>query len=111
MGDVPDHFRYRRTEEFVARTIAGETVLVPIRQQIGDLESIYTLNDVATFIWERLANEPTVAEIAAAVEETFSAEAAEIRRDLEEFLGHLRSLRAIQPIDDQPDSSGPPPPR
>ncbi len=95
----------------MARTIGDETVLVPIRQQIGDLESIYTLNEVATFIWERLADEPTVAEIALALEETFSAEAAELRRDLEEFLGHLRSLRAIQPIDDQPDPTGPPPPR
>jgi len=99
MSPLRDDARYHRTDEFVARTIAGETVLVPIRQQIGDLESILTLNDVATFIWERLADGASVGDIAAALEESFEAQAAEIRRDLEEFLEQLLSIRAIQRID------------
>ena len=111
MSHLLDDWRYQRTEEYVARVIAGETVLVPIRQQIGDLGEICTLNEVATFIWERLADRPTVAEIAAALEETFEAEAAQIRQDLEEFLEQLLSLRAIQRIDAQPDAPGPTPPR
>lgn len=111
MDTLPDNARYRRTEEFVGRAIAGETVLVPIRQQIGDLESIYTLNEVATLIWERLAGPATVAEIAAALEEAFAGDPAEIRRDLEEFLGQLLSLRAIQSIDVQSGPIDPTPPR
>jgi hypothetical protein len=95
--DVP----YQRTEEFVARAIAGETVLVPIRRQIGDLESIYTLNEVATFIWERLAEPSTVAEIALALEGAFAGDPAEMRRDLGEFLAELLDLGAIRPPDGQ----------
>jgi hypothetical protein len=87
--------RYQRTEEFVARTIAGETVLVPIRRQIGDLESIYTLNEVATFIWERLAKPSTLAEIALALDAAFAGDSAEMRADLEEFLGELLDLGAV----------------
>jgi hypothetical protein len=111
MSHLPDDARCQRTEEYVARTIAGETVLVPIRQQIGDLGEICTLNEVATFIWERLADRPTAAEIAAALEETFEAEAAQIRQDLEEFLEQLLSIRAIQHLDASPDAPGPTPPR
>ena len=97
--------RYQRTEEFVARAIAGETVLVPIRRQIGDLESIYTLNEVATFIWERLAESSTVAEIALALEGAFAGDPAEMRTDLGKFLTELLDLGAIGPA----DSHGPAP--
>ena len=111
MGILPEHVRYRRTEGFVARTIAGETVLVPIRQRLGDLESIYTMNEVATFIWERLLEPATVAQIAAAVKEEFEADPVEIRRDVEDFLGQLISLQAIRAIDESPDVPGPMPPK
>ena len=99
MTILSETVRYRRTEAFVARAIAGETVLVPIRRQIGDLESIYTLNDVATFIWERLAEPATVAEIARALDDAFAGDPAEIRSDLGEFLAELLSLGAIEPAD------------
>ena len=102
MGILSDSARILRNEDFVARKIAGETVLVPVRQRLGDLESIYTLNEVATFIWERLAEESTIADIATALEETFSCEPAGIRRDLEEFLGQLLSLGAVRPVDVPP---------
>ena len=38
----------------VDRNIAGEVILVPIRNNVGDLESIYTLNETAARIWELL---------------------------------------------------------
>lgn len=91
--------RYQRTEAFVARAIGGETVLVPIRRQIGDLESIYTLNEVATFIWERLATPSTIAEIALALEDTFTGDPAEMRTDLSAFLAEILDLGAIRPAD------------
>jgi coenzyme PQQ synthesis protein D (PqqD) len=109
MENFPDHARYQRSEEFVARTIAGETVLVPIRQRLGDLESIYTLNEVATFIWERLADQATVVGVAAAVEAEFAGDPSQIRLDLEEFLGQLVALGAIRPIDGTYDAPGPTP--
>ena len=100
MTTLSENLRYQRTEAFVARAIAGETVLVPIRRQIGDLESIYTLNDVATFIWERLAEPATVAEIARALEDAFACDPAEMRKDLSAFLAEILDLGAITPADD-----------
>ncbi len=91
--------RYQQTDEFVARSIAGETVLVPIRRQIGDLESIYTLNAVATFIWERLAAPATGAEIARALEEAFAGDPAEMSADASAFLQELLDLGAITSAD------------
>jgi hypothetical protein len=110
MRSLPEHVRYRRTEDFVARRIAGETVLVPIRQRLGDLESIYTMNEVATFIWERLTEPITVAEIATAVETEFAGDSRAIRRDMEEFLPILIGLQAIGSIDERLDIPSPMPP-
>jgi hypothetical protein len=100
MTTLSENLRYQRTEAFVARAIAGETVLVPIRRQIGDLESIYTLNEVGTFIWERLAEPATVAEIARALEDAFACDPAEMRKDLSAFLAEILDLGAITPADD-----------
>jgi len=111
MAHVSDGIRYQRTDEFVARNIAGETVLVPIHRQIGDLESIYTLNEVATFIWERLAETATPGALALALEDTFAGSPAEMRADLDEFLGHLLDLRAIRSVDNPPDGLNLTPPR
>jgi hypothetical protein len=105
MSHLSETALYQRTEEFVARAIAGETVLVPIHRQIGDLESIYTLNEVATFIWERLAEPTTVTQISLALEATFSGDPAQMRADLAEFLEELLDLDAIKPA----ESRGAPP--
>jgi hypothetical protein len=110
MGSLPADVRLQRSQDFVARKIAGETVLVPIRQRLGDLESIYTMNEVATFIWERLAEPITLAQIADAVESEFAGDSVVIRRDMEDFLGQLISLQAIRAIDEQSDNPDPMPP-
>ena len=99
MTRLSEDVRYQRTAEFVARVIAGETVLVPIHRQISDLESIYTLNEVATFIWERLAEPSTAAEIALALEDAFTGDPAEMHTDLGTFLAELLDLGAIRPTD------------
>jgi hypothetical protein len=111
VGRLPDAARYQLTDEFVARAIAGEIVLVPLRQQIGQLEDLYTMNEVAAFIWERLAEQRTVGQIAAALEATFAADPAEMRRDLEEFLEALLAIRAIRPSEPAPGGLDPTPPR
>jgi hypothetical protein len=87
--------RFRRSDDFVGRKIAGETVLVPLRQQIGDLESIYTLNELGSFIWDRLDGAATVQEIASAIAAEFEATTEEICTDLDAFLGRMREISAI----------------
>jgi hypothetical protein len=109
MTRLPENVPYQRTEDFVARTIAGETVLVPVRRQIGDLESIYTLNEVATFIWNRLTEAATVADVFLALEQAFAGEPAEMREDLDEFVAKLLDLGAIKPVNDPPDPGRPAP--
>jgi hypothetical protein len=98
MDALGQNVTYQRRDDYVTRVIAGETVLVPIRQNLGDLESIYTLNEVGTFIWQQLAQPVTAAQVAVAVEEKFEAEPAVIRSDVEEFLRELVSIEAVRVV-------------
>jgi hypothetical protein len=43
---------YVKASDCVTREIAGETIIVPIRNNVGDLDSIYTLNEVGTRLWQ-----------------------------------------------------------
>jgi len=43
---LPDNVRFIRNREVVSRQIEGELILVPIRRGVGDLNSLYTLNQV-----------------------------------------------------------------
>ena len=49
--------KYRKNENFVYRMIKHETILVPIKDNVGDMDSLYNLNEVGAFVWERLDGE------------------------------------------------------
>ncbi len=79
----------------VSRKIAGEVILVPIRKNVGDLESIYTLNEVAARIWELIDGKKKVKDIKKAIVEEYQIGEEEAEKDLLELLSQLRELKAI----------------
>ena len=45
---------FARDPNFVSRRIEAETILVPIRNNVGDLDCIFSLNPVGALVWEQL---------------------------------------------------------
>jgi hypothetical protein len=45
---------YRHAGEVVMRRVGREALLVPVRNRVGDLDSIYTLNETAIVVWQTL---------------------------------------------------------
>jgi hypothetical protein len=45
---------YRHADEVVMRRVGKEALLVPVRNKVGDLDSIFTLNETAIIVWESL---------------------------------------------------------
>ena len=41
---------YIREKDIISRDIAGETILVPIRGNLADMQCVFTLNPVGIFI-------------------------------------------------------------
>lgn len=81
---------YRRRGEVVARQIAGECILVPVRGDLANLQRVYGLSTVAELVWQTLgAGDRSFDALLAAVEEDFTVDRATASRDLAELLAHL----------------------
>jgi hypothetical protein len=78
----------RRASGVVARTIAGETILVPVRRRAQEM-GLFTLNGVATFVWEALDGVRSLREIAGEVSSRFEVDPAQALADLAAFAGDL----------------------
>ena len=74
----------QREEGIVARRIAGETILVPITRRAQEM-GLFTLNEVGTFVWERLDGGTPLAAIASELTEAFEVDAGRAREDLLDF--------------------------
>jgi len=86
---------YKKSDSIVFRKIADEFILVPIRQNVGDLESISTLNEVAARIWELIDGKMKVREIKDKIVEEFEVTPQHAEKDLVEYLHQLKEIEAI----------------
>ncbi len=86
---------YKKSDSIVSRKIADEFILVPIRQNVGDLESISTLNEVAARIWELIDGKKKVRDIKDKIVEEFEVTPQQAEKDLIEYLQQLEGIEAI----------------
>ena len=84
-----------KEDNCVTREIAGETIIVPIKGRVGDLDSIYTLNEVGTMIWQLIDGQRNIDQIVQAVRETYNVESEEVTKDAVNFLSSLENAGLI----------------
>jgi hypothetical protein len=89
---------YTRKQDLLTRRIAGESIVVPIRGKLADLQRVFALDPVGEFVWERLGGRRTVAELAAAVAVEFDVEPAEAEGDIREFVASLLEAGLIEDV-------------
>jgi hypothetical protein len=87
--------RFVRSDSVVSRVIAGETLIVPIRRGVGDLASIYSLNSVATAIWQALSEPHSADEVIGLVSDEFEEEIGKIAEDVRSFLAEMQSAGLV----------------
>ena len=80
---------FKQAENIVSREIAGETILVPIRGKLADMQNIFTLNKVGAYIWEKLDGTRSLAEIIALLLSHFEVNQEQAEQDLLEFIDHV----------------------
>ena len=86
---------YKKNEDFVFRKIKDETILVPIKDNVGDMGSIYNLNEVGAFVWEHLDGKNRLIDIKEMISEEFEVSSQKAEEDLCEFVRQLREIEAI----------------
>ena len=96
MPEVSANEKFIRSQSVVARVIAGETLIVPIRGKVGDLGSIYSFNGTGTLIWKLLESPKTVAQLAASVSQEYEVEPARAERDVQHFVREMESAGLVE---------------
>jgi len=81
--------------EFALRQVGSESILVPIRNHVGDLDSVYVFTDVAARIWTLLDGNRDVDSIVTVICDEYEADAGVVRTDLAELLGSLEAADLI----------------
>ncbi len=85
-----------RSQSVVARVVAGETLIVPIRAKVGDLASIYSFNGAGSLIWKLMESPRTVAELASAVADEYEVDPGQAERDVTEFVSEMKSVGLVE---------------
>jgi hypothetical protein len=86
---------YRHCTDIIRRKILGETLLVPIRGDLADLQRIFALNPVAEHIWAQLNGERDLAAVRDSIVAKFTVDLAQAEADLVEFIGQLSAMGLI----------------
>jgi hypothetical protein len=91
--------QYQRNPDFIYRKIVDEAVLVPIHQDVANMDCIYTLNEVAAFIWEAV-EQPTFKDaLVDALLLEYDADPDVLEADLTHFLSEMKAVGALQEVE------------
>jgi hypothetical protein len=91
MGDSLRITRLAKANDLVTRRVAGETIVVPVRCHVADLDSIYTLNEPGSRIWELIDGRNRIDDIVQAICREYEIQPDEAARDVDEFLSALEA--------------------
>ena len=90
--------RYQRNEDFIFRKIVEEMILVPVKQNVAEMEAVFTLNEVGAFLWEQLGQPRSLSELHNAVLNEFEADPASVLEDIEAFLKEAETFGAVKEV-------------
>jgi hypothetical protein len=79
----------------VTRKTGNEYVLVPVTNNIADMDSVYTLNETGAFIWEQINGSRSVDELITALVDGFDTDRAAAEKDVFAFIEEMRKYLII----------------
>jgi hypothetical protein len=84
-----------RSPSVVTRKTGDEYVLVPVANNIADMDSVYTINETGAFIWEQIDGEKTVEEIIAALIAEYDIDNGTASKDVLNFVDNMNKYLII----------------
>jgi hypothetical protein len=81
-----------RSTDIVVRRINDECLLIPLTDNIADMDSLFTLNETGAFIWELIDGRRDINDITTRVAEEFDVSQAEAEKDILVFLTEVKDF-------------------
>ena len=92
---LPDKI-FAKNTNFVQREVAGECILVPIRQQLSEVNSLYILNETGAALWRRIDGTRSIRAMLNELSNEYDVTSEQLEKDLTTLIEDLLSIRAIE---------------
>jgi hypothetical protein len=84
-----------QSTSIVTRKTGNEYVLVPITNNIADMNSVYTLNETGAFIWEHIDGKRSVEEIIDELTNEYNIDKQNAESDVLTFIDNMSKYLII----------------
>jgi hypothetical protein len=84
-----------RSDSVVTRKTGNEYVLVPITNNIADMNSVYTLNETGAFIWEQIDSKKSVEDIVIELTNEYDIDKQNAESDVFTFIENMSKYLII----------------
>lgn len=85
-----------QSPSIVTRKTGQEYVLVPIANNIADMNSVYTLNETGAFIWEQIDGKKSVMDLIEALIAEYEIDKETAARDVLTFIEEMNKYLIIK---------------
>ena len=83
---------YKQKPNCISRKVEDEMVIVPIREDLADMDYLFTLNETAAFIWNHLNGRRDLAVIAELLTEEFEVDYQQACQDVLHTISEIREF-------------------
>lgn len=87
---------YSHSPDIVTRKTGREYVLVPVANNIADMDSVFTLNETGAFIWELIDGKRTLAEIISSLTNEYDIDKESAATDVNSFIEDMSKYLIIK---------------
>ncbi len=92
---------FTRNEQVVWRKIVDELILVPMRKDVADMETLYTLNEVGARVYELIDGKRSLREIVNSIVNEFEVTEQQAESDVSEFIEQLLEVESIHEVESE----------
>jgi methyltransferase-like protein len=90
LKSIPSH-----STAIVTRKTGNEYVLVPVTNNIADMNSVFTLNETGAFIWEQIDGKRSVEEIIRVLSTNYDIDRGTAEIDVFTFIENMKKYLII----------------
>ncbi len=79
---------YCKSERFVEKSIGSEKVLVPLSDNVADMNHVLTLNEVGTFLYNQIDGKKSINDILSLLLKEYDVASDVAKFDIEQFINN-----------------------
>jgi len=87
---------FKKKSNCVTREVDDELVIVPLKDDLAEMDYLYTLNETASFVWNRLNGNKTLNEIARELTDNYDVDHTTASKDVESVINEIEDF--IEPV-------------